>query len=99
MNNVILKYKAKYPIGSILKHKACDLMMKVVDYKFYPGHLNAYKILCEEHVVVEHIYSLINRRRDLSVFYVDVLDQFKIITVDECNNILNKRGLPSYACL
>lgn len=97
MNNVILKYKAKYPIGSILKHKACDLMMRVVDYKFCPGHLNAYKILCEEHVVVEHIYSPNNRIGDSSVYYVDVLDQFKIITVDECNNILNKRGLPSYA--
>lgn len=93
MNNVILKYKAKYPIGSILKHKACNLMMKVVDYKFIPGNHNAYNILREEAVVVESIYSLINKCGDLSVFYVDVLDQYKIITEDECNNILNKLGL------
>lgn len=86
----IEKLKAKYPIGSILKHKHCSLMYKVIDFEFRPGY-TVNKILVEHWVHLEILFYPKDKIGTKMIIHLSYLKELELSSEEYLNMLLEKR--------
>lgn len=87
----IEQLKAKYPIGSILKHKRCNLMYRVIDYEYRPGY-TANKVLVEHWVRLEILFYPKDKIGTTRVLHVSFLKELVLSSEDYLNVLIEKRN-------
>lgn len=88
--NTIDKLKVKYPIGSILKHKYCNLMYRVIDYEYRPCYTTN-KILREHWVHLEILFYPKDKIGTTRVLHVSFLKELELSSEDYLNELIKKR--------
>lgn len=90
------KYKVEFPIGCIIKHKHCDLMYEIVDYKYVKGFKNHCNVLSEHFVVCKILFYPEEEIGEICTLYIDSLREFIISNIEYLDKIVidrNKRKL------
>lgn len=85
------KLKAKYPIGSILKHKHCNLMYRVINFEYNPRE-TVNKVLTEIWVHLEILFYPLDEVGKIKVIGSQYLRELEISSEDYLNKLLEKRG-------
>lgn len=87
----INKMKEKFPIGSIVKHKACSLIYEIVDYRYQEGYKNTSGVLQEEFVSLKVLYYPLEEIGKVHEFYMSYLNEFKMSDRNYLEELINKR--------
>ena len=87
----INKMKEKFPIGSIVKHKVCNLMYEIVDYRYQEGHINTLGVLQEEFVSLKVLYYPPEKIGEVHEFYMSYLNEFRLSDRNYLEELINKR--------
>lgn len=87
----INKMKEKFPIGSIVKHKACFLIYEVMDYRYQEGYKNSSGVLQEEFVSLKVLYYPPEEIGKVHEFYMSYLNEFKMSDRKYLEELINKR--------
>lgn len=86
------KYKVRFPIGCIVKHKHCDLMYKVIDYKYVKGFKNHCNVLYEHFVVFETLFYPEEKIGEINTFEIDILNEYTISNIEYLDKIISERN-------
>ena len=87
----IEKMKQKFPVGSIIKHKCCNLMYEIIDYEYKKGYKNYYGYLLEEFVVLKTLYFPKEKIGQLNTFDMYMLREFNLSNINYLNKLLKER--------
>lgn len=87
----INKMKEKFPIGSIVKHKACSLIYEIVDYRYQKGYKNSSGVLQEEFVSLKVLYYPPEEIGKVHEFYMSYLNELRLSDRNYLEELINKR--------
>ena len=90
--NKIEKWKEKFPIDSIIKHKSCNLMYEIIDFKYLENHKNYYGILDENFVIIKTLFFPKDKIGKIDTYYIHFLKEFELSNLDYLNMLFELRN-------